>query len=433
MAILYAAVFVVSLAFSDLTVARIAGTEGQAAYVIDLFNLTAIGLTAMYVLTGGLQRLTAAGRCYAVFLGWLLIELLFGASRYGGRALGEFRYVLPLFWFFVPLAIEQLRGTAASVEYGTLPLNLIGIAATAGLAMLAIEIVSGGRYYFSAANDVRNGFTDFRGERFLDSYQTFNIAFAGAVALLWTRATRSPNWIPAAVSLFAAAVWTQNRAALIAVIAGLFIIALAERRFAMLGAIAVGAVAVVVLVANVAPDLFARIAASYGSVLRPTIDDSGRWRLLIQLSAFDQAMQNPVFGQGYGGYFRFEFPGADDVLAPPHNQFLVLFLKGGAIAVALVILALTAYSLVLWRRRRSAVFSAKERLMIEGVLLLVVTQWVYGFAYDFVITLGLFLGCAEVLLQRESNRKLRDRGARPSVPQEDRGAVTSASYPHLSV
>lgn len=153
---------------------------------------------------------------------------------------------------------------------------------------------------------------------------------------------------------------------------------------------------------------------------------------MIQLSAFDQAMQNPVVGQGYGGYFRFEFPGADDVLAPPHNQFLVLFLKGGAIAVALVILALTAYSLVLWSKRRSATFSAKERLMIEGVLLLVVTQWVYGFAYDFVITLGLFLGCGEMILQRASTRELPDRGARPSVPRDDRGAVTSAGYPHPS-
>lgn len=432
MAVLYAVVFVVSLAFSDLTVARIAGTQGQAAYAIDLVNVAAIGLTALYVLTGGLQRLTGAGRCYAVFLGWLLIELLLGASRYGGRALGEFRYVLPLFWFFVPLAIEQLRGTASTVEYGTLPLNLVGIAAAAGLVMLAIEIANGGRYYFSAANDVRNGFTDFRGQRFLDSYQTFNIAFAGALALLWTRATRSPTWIPVALILFAAAVWTQNRSALIAVIAGLLVFALAERRFALVGALAAGAVVVVVLVAIFAPDLFAKIAASYGSALHPTEDDSGRWRLMIQLSAFDQAMQNPVLGQGYGGYFRFEFPGADDVLAPPHNQFLVLFLKGGVIAVVLVILAMTSYSLVLWKRRRSAAFSAKERLMIEGVLLLVFTQWVYGFAYDFVITLGLFLGCGEMILQRASTRELPERTVGPSVPQNDRRAFTSAGYPHPS-
>ena len=429
MAILYAVVFVVSLAFSDLTVARVAGTAGQAVYAIDLINLAAVALTALYVLTGGFQRLTGAGRCYAVFLGWLLIELLLGVGRYGGSALGEFRYVLPLFWFFVPLAIEQLRGTASVVEYGTLSLNLVGIAAAAGLVMLAIEIASGGRYYFSAANDVRSGFTDFRGERFLDSYQSFNIAFAGAVALLRTRATRSPRLIPVAVGLFGAAVWTQNRAALIVVIGGLFLFALAERRFALLAAIAAATVAAFVLAAIIAPDLFARIAGSYGSALRPTIDDSGSWRLLIQLSAFEQAMQTPLFGQGYGGYFRFAFPGADDVLAPPHNQFLVLFLKGGAIAVALVVLALTAYSLVLWRRRRSAIFSAKERLMIEGVLLLVITQWAYGFAYDFVVTLGLFLGCGEMLLQRASSRELSHSGIMPSVPQGGR-EVTQARYPH---
>lgn len=404
MGILYAAVFMLGLAFSDLGALRVAGTAGQAVYAIDVVNAIAVALAVAYILDGGLTRLTRAGRWYCVFLAWLLVEVMIGGTRYGGAALGEFRYVLPLFWFFVPPAVEELRSTPPSVEYATVPLNIIKLAALAGVAMLTIEAIHGGRYYFTSANQGKANFTDFRGARYLDSYQTFNIAFASAVALLAGVRLRRPGLFPLAFVLLGLAAWTQNRTALIAVVAGMIGLAILQRRFGLLAMGAAGGGVVLLMVAILAPSLLEHLVASYSAALSPAADDSGSWRLYIQLQALVQGLQTPVMGQGYGGYFRFEIPGREDVLAPPHNQFLVLFLKGGIVAVLLSVGALAVYAATLWNRRADPRFSPRERLVSECLLLLVVTQFAYGLAYDFVLTFGLMAGCAEVLLQRAGRR-----------------------------
>ena len=182
-------------------------------------------------------------------------------------------------------------------------------------------------------------------------------------------------------------------------------IAILERRFGLLTGSALGVAAGVAILAALVPSVLERLASSYQSALNPAADDSGAWRLLIQLSAFSQAMETPWFGQSYGGYFRFELPNGSVVLAPPHSQFLVLFLKGGAIGVLLAVGALAAYSVTLWRSRRDARLAPRERLTMELLLLLALSQWLYGLAYDFVVVLGVLLGCAEVLLQRAKARR----------------------------
>lgn len=404
MLVLYAVVFLVGFALSDLNALRICGSTGQGVYAIDLINLAAIMLAIVYVADGGMRRLSRAARWYAALLAWLLVELVIGFSRYGGSALGEFRYVMPLFWFLAPLGIESLRRSRDDVEYATVPLTIVWVSAAAALAMLVIEIANGGRYYFTAANASRAGFEDFRGARFLDSYQTFAIAFAGTAALLRARAEHLGTLIPVACVFFVAAVWTQNRTALIALLGALAVLALLERRFALLVGTGIGTLVAVGLLAALLPDLSARLASTYRSALNPAADDSGTWRLLIQLSAFSQALNTPWFGQAYGGYFRFELPNGTEVLAPPHSQFLVLFLKGGVVAVALAVAALLAYSIMLWKSRRDPFLAPRERLVIELLLVLAVSQWLYGLAYDFLVTLGLLLGCAEVLLQRARRR-----------------------------
>jgi hypothetical protein len=428
MGILYAAVFLVGLAFSDLGALRVAGSAGQAVYAIDIVNAGAVALAVGYVIDGGLTRLTRSGRWYSVFLGWLLLEAVIGSTRYGGAAFGEFRYVLPLFWFFVPPAIEELRRTPPDVEYATVPMNIVSVAAFAGIVMLAIEAIHGGRYYFTSANQAKANFADFRGARYLDSYQTFNIAFASAVALLAGVRMRRPGLLPLAFVLLGLAAWTQNRTALIAVVAGLIGLAVLQRRFGLLATVAAGGGIALLLVAMLAPSLLEHLAASYSAALSPTADDSGSWRLYIQLQAVLQGLQTPVMGQGYGGYFRFEIPGREDVLAPPHNQFVVLFLKGGTVAVFLSLGALTAYAGALWKRRADVRWSPRERLVNECLLLFVVTQFAYGLAYDFVLTFGLMAGCAEVLLQRAARRDSPSSDPAREVASRSRPIETVSYY-----
>jgi O-antigen ligase len=425
MAVLYLAVLLVAMALSDLSNASLLSAAGQSVRGIDLLNVVAVSMAVLYLAGGGWARLTRAGRWFLLLAVWLVVCLALGGTRYGPSAIGEFRYVLPMFWFFVPPAVEMLRNTSPRVEYATVPRSVITLSCLAALLMLIIELAHGGRYFFAAANrDRLTGFADFRGTRYLDSYQTFSIMLASAASMLSAWRYRSLGFVTLSLGLLVAAFWTQNRTAVLAIVLAFVALALLQRRFALVGGLVAGGGIAIGIFALAAPETFARIQGSYLSALSPVADDSGTWRFLIQYSAFEQGMQTPVLGQGYGGYFRFELPGRADVLAPPHNQFLVFFLKGGIVAVALSLNMLLQFVRAFMRSRTQSGLNDPERLQVDILLVLVLSQFAYGVAYDFVVFLGLLLGCGEVLLQRQR--------ARSTSPGQRRDEIPGGSLPIFS-
>ena len=411
----YALIFLTGAVMADLNNAIVLQSGTLKLMGIDLIDYVALALTALFCVGGSLRQLSRAGRWYTVLLGWLAIEVAIGASRFGASAFGEFRYIAALFWFFVPLAISGLRRTPSDVEGATVPSQTIWVALTAALVILAIEVTSGGRVFLTEQNQQQlGGFTDFRGVRYLDTYQTFNISLAACFLFLQHDIAR-PNRggkIALAVALTIAALWTRNRASIVAVFAGFVVLALFERRFRLVAKLGVAATAAVGLLMLLSTSMMANITDAFAGVVAPTQDASGQWRLLLQASALEQALQTPIAGQGYGGYYSFDVPGLGLVVAPPHNQYLELFMKGGVIALLLVAVVLFAYARQLWRLRRAETITEDERLVVRLILIAVIAQIPYGLAYDFPPLFGLLLGCGEVIFQR---CRLRERERAPAL------------------
>lgn len=392
---------------ADLNDYSVFQVGGQRIIAMDLFNGLALACVVYGIAHGAFRRASPAGRLYTLFLAWIVAEVFLGATTFSGRAFGEFRYVAPLFWFFVPIAIDDFHNTPASVEGGSLALQTLGVAAVAGTAMFCVEVASGGRVFFSEQNrEALEGFTDFRGVRYLDTYQAYNIMLAACLIAI-RPSTRVRNswraWLIAAV-LAIVAIWTRNRAAVVALILALVALAILQRRFRLVVMTVVGVAVSVATIALLSDAMMQQITHAFAGVLNPVQDDTGRWRLFLQLSAIEQGLKTPVFGQGYGGYYYFEVPGMEPIVAPPHNQYIEIFLKAGGLGLLLCITSLWAYAAAAWRAQSQAALHDRERLVLRGLILVIVSLIPYGLAYDFPPIFALLLGCTEVILQRLAAR-----------------------------
>jgi hypothetical protein len=408
MTLLYVVVFLLGFMYADLNTLIVAKVGQSNGYAIDLVFAAAGVIGVMGLLGRRLHALTRPGRLYLVLLAVFLLGTVRGMSRFGGSAIGETRYVGAMFWFLMPLGLARLRRTAASVEGATIPYQALWISAAAGVVMLLIELQHGGRVFFTEANVVRlDAFTDFRGVRYLDSYQTFNLMLAG-VALLLLQLRRSrpqPLEFFIALALVVAALLTKNRAAVIAVILGMLGLAVLERRTRLLLRLAIGGLVTAGLLVFFVPKVADQVGDAFQAVLHPTLDSSGSWRLALQGAAILKGLRTPWLGEGYGGYYYFDVPGLPEpILAPPHNQFIELFMKVGTLGLLVCLVLLVAYGRAFWRVRRSPHLTDTERSFIRLLLLLLLAVVPYGFAYDFPPLFGFLLGCGEVILQRSRMR-----------------------------
>ena len=407
----FAVIFLTGALMADLSSAVVLRFGILKLTGIDVIDYAALILAFIVLASGALHGLSRAGRIYCCLLGWLAVEVALGTSRFGMSALGEFRYIAPLFWFFVPLAMAGLRRIRSHVESATVVTHTIWVAAAAGLLMLLIELANGGRVFLTQQNQDRlAGYTDFRGVRYLDTYQTFNITLAACVLFLRqgsSAATRGKvGRLLLAIVLTLAALWTRNRASLVALFFGFGVLALLERRFRLVLRMALAGIAAVGILALLSTSMMANVTGAFAGVAAPTEDATGQWRLLLQAAALEQALRTPIFGQGYGGYYSFDVPGLGTVLAPPHNQFLEFFMKGGIVALVLACAALVSQGRQLWALRHSSMLSSEERLVVRVLLVLLIAQVPYGLVYDFPPLFGLLIGCGEVIWYRAQRRCL---------------------------
>jgi O-antigen ligase len=287
-------------------------------------------------------------------------------------------------------------------------LHTLGVAAAAGIAMFCIEVLSGGRVFFSERNrEVLEGFTDFRGVRYLDTYQAFNIMLASCLIAIRPSAGVRNSWRSwsLAAMLAIVALWTRNRAAVVALLVALVAVAILQRRFRLVIMTIVGVAVSVGAIALLSDSMMQQISHAFAGVLNPVQDDTGRWRLFLQLSAIEQGLKTPFVGQGYGGYYYFEAPGMEPILAPPHNQYIELFLKAGLVGLGLCLASLWTYASSIWRAQLQPALNGNERLVLRGLMLVIVAVIPYGLAYDFPPIFPLMLGCGELILQRLDARQ----------------------------
>ena len=326
------------------------------------------------------------------FLLWIITAIVIGYTRYGFRAIGESRYVLQFFSFFVPFYLIKKHRLHDTEFITHLIQKTMYLAALAGVAA----------YFYGNAFDL--GWEDFRGERYISTFQTFNIVIFTCYLLLkyefQKKLSRQETLLLILFALIA--ILSKNRASLVAPTAILLVIYALHGRLRALAYATLIVVVLLVCIQFVSEPLWKQLLISFRGVVNPTVDESVNWRRGIQLVALAQSMETFWLGQGYGGYFNFHVPGFNwdlPIEYPPHNQFLVLLLKTGIIGATLCILTLASYILKNYNLVRCLRINAKERLYLMALLVVIASQLLYGFAYDFIPLYGLYYGYGIVLMR----------------------------------
>lgn len=154
--------------------------------------------------------------------------------------------------------------------------------------------------------------------------------------------------------------------------------------------------------------LLNEVEMALSGALDPITDKTGRWRLAVQASALQQSLETFWMGQGYGGYFSFSVPGMNynlPVEYPPHNQYLVFFLKTGIIGTILCLLTVLSYCYRSVKSIKSMSSNSRSYLFIALLLVVISSQLIYGHVYDFIQTYGLYYGFGILLIKAAGIKK----------------------------
>jgi O-antigen ligase len=371
---------------------------GLKVYAIDLLYLLLVGAYASYV------RRDWRSECgrpefFFMFATYLGLRTLVSVPVYGMSAIGELRYFLPLFAVFVPFFL--FRSASRPKVIAEVIIATVFVSGIVSLLLLGLELIYGGRFFFAPENADFARMEDFRGARFLGSEETVNLALlVCTLILMGSRVRNRGGWLLLLSLTFFAVVITRNRTAPFAVFSGFAFLLLILGRFRVLLR-GVGMLCVVlVLVALVAPSAMNQALTAFESLGDIGSDETGRWRVLIQITALEEAIRTPIFGEGLGGYFSLQVPTLETLVEePPHSAYIHLFWKAGIIAPGLVIgsmiVLLVRAAKVVRRARRDDI----ETIALEVCMVIVLAQFLYGLAYGFSVFFGLYSGCGFALLR----------------------------------
>jgi hypothetical protein len=385
----------------DMVVLVIYSAGPLKLYAIDIAYALILLCGVLFFLQGHLRSLPWVGKLFITFLAWITFEILLGYSHYGFRSIGEARYVFAYFGFFIPfLCLDNKNIDEENLKH-FLKL-IIQVAGWAGIVMFFVEILYGGRFVLTAANKMFiTGLEDFRGIRYLGSSQSFNIMMLGIWVFLEQAVKR--KWdlkkILFVIACTVIVLITKNRTALIAPCGALLIMFMFRGQLRYILFFVIGILLTFGFLSFVAPTFVSGIISAVSSGFMPATDETGLWRIMVNAAAFEQAMETPWLGQGYGGYFSFFGP--DNVLMdfPPHNQYILLFLKTGIVGAGLVIFALAFLIGNAFRISKKAINQSDTEFLSMYFLVYLLSQIIYGYAYGFVQMLGLLIGIFIMFIQ----------------------------------
>ncbi len=361
-------------------------------YAIDVFY-GALIFIALRVLA--FRRFALSGFvnvAYLIFLAWLVASVFAGFTHYGFRAFGEARYILPLFGFFVPYWLfpdsDPIVDSTKMRRVIERTFWLVAVGATVAFTITLVRLQAG-------SLSIDEG--DFRGLRFVTGNQTFYLVLL-AVYLLTKKLEVGVLTLAektAFVGSFVLGLLSKNRTPFVSLGLGVCALLLVRTQIGRLLRYGAAIAVVVFAVGLLFPELGEQVSVAFEGILHPMDDPTGQWRIGVQLAALDQALETPWLGQGFGGYFSFVVPGENNDLPyefPPHNQFLMLFLKTGIVGLILSIVIIGAFVAGSLKGLRRTGLESVDRALIVTLLVLIATHVIYGLAYDFFPLFGLCYG-----------------------------------------
>jgi O-antigen ligase len=256
---------------------------------------------------------------------------------------------------------------------------------------------------------------DDRGLRYLGSEETFQLGVGVIFLLIDQYVSKGKNLFKTFLIILLTAIilFTKNRAALLSLFLGFGIVMVLEGKAKIILKAAFGVAVLMVLSFLMFPALTQSVITPILNAFNVTEDETGSWRLLIQAVAIQQAMQTPILGQGFGGYFSYYVEQIDQVINyPPHSMYIYLFQKTGIIGLLSYLAALFAMireCSALRKVTKANATGERYRLLLK---VLIITQLLYGFAYNFSIYLGFYVGMLIVLKKIKMEVKQQDEQVR---------------------
>ena len=144
-------------------------------------------------------------------------------------------------------------------------------------------------------------------------------------------------------------------------------------------------------------ELVSQIVQSALFMRNPTSDPTGYWRLLGWQQELEKAMQQPLLGQGLGGYSEW-FDGQKWQQVAVHNGYIMHFSKFGILGLALLFIALLSW----YKEVSEYIRLKKERyytLLARGFQICVFMDLVFAFFYDFTVFLWILLALGTALIR----------------------------------
>lgn len=378
-------------------------------YFIDLIYLLVIYSTFFFFKKKFYTRLDTSGIIYLFFLGWLIYEVIRGFPIYGFRSIGEARYIASLFLCFVPpyLFWDSEQDNFEKM-YEVLEKTII-ISGLAGLIMFVIEFINGGRFFISSVNvESLSGLEDARGIRYLDIYHIFNMLILAVYLYLKMSMNNlyERKNIILIVSLVLATLITQGRTSIIAIGISFLILLLLRKNFNLIYKITFYSFLVFVVFLILLPETASRMILIFGDsfkLFQPADDITGTtfWRWAVNIAALEQAFQTFWLGQAYGGYFAFEVPliSHEVIEFPPHNMYIMIFLKAGIICLGIMITFLIVSIYTIIKKYFQRISNSQANLFYSIMIVIFLSQVFFAFGYGFAQPFGLYIGFAFLLMQ----------------------------------
>lgn len=391
-------IFLSSFILADIGVMSIINI-GMSMYFVDLLFLYFL-FCFIYVAVTSKFHFQDTSKWFICLIATLLFSIFYGATKYGFSAFGEGRYIYWIFFFVVPLYFykEKILHSLKSLDkFVKITYLLITITV---LLLLTLELINGGRIFFTNVNQQFANLEDGRGVRYLGSEETFNLGVVVMFLIIHQFVNKKRDLLQLLLIVLLTAVifFTKNRTALISLFLSLTFVLITEGKAKLVLRLAFLLCVLLGISHLLFPAFTASVVSPLTSVLNISEDETGNWRLLIQAVAIEQSMQTPVLGQGFGGYYSYYVESMGLTIEyPPHSIYILLFQKGGALALCAYVFAifsLIRQSSMLKRYTAHNCVAEQYRLLFKVIF---VAQIPYGFAYNFSLYFGLYVGLFVVL------------------------------------
>ena len=331
--------------------------------------------------------------CYGFLFAWAAVSILRNVDVFGVHTVGQFRYM------FLLAVVPAYAATFLHSSSQRRRLFVFLIMFSVGVPLAAIPLIGGLKGWGIGPES-----------RFFPSSVSLGLLY-GWVALFLASERRDiaiPKWVARVLALPVAAILIidgHRSVWLTATILVVYLVASgmssASQRGRIIALAATVATVLLVAASVIGVDILGYVARRGGALIDPSGDPTSSWRLSLWGSNLSRWWQNPLAGDGFGGYYSGNAALGLSPTLTPHSLYIETLVAMGAIGLGLLVVVIAAAGVYLWSSRRAFRSTSRgslDLLLVElglGILISALAYWsVYSFDYYSCLWIGVGLAAA---------------------------------------